>query len=202
MFRPTIVPSDAIWRHRSGSTLAQVMACYLTAQLHNPNNGNLWYFCFLLAWTNDGVAGDLRRYWSWGDVILMDMGITVSLWGRLHFDMETFPHELPFVRGTLRLQLASPYKSQYCGALFWVFFSWYESINMQSRVASDLKRHNAHVTSLPWQVAPSVGAHFAIYHQTTNIRRTKFQNFNVSRLVLQLLLPNSLKPGIKSRMKM
>ena len=28
------------------------------------------------------------------------------------------------------------------------------------------------------------------------------QNFNVSRLVLQLPLPKLLKPGIKSRMKM
>ena len=27
-------PSDAIWRHRSGSTLAQVMACCLTAPSH------------------------------------------------------------------------------------------------------------------------------------------------------------------------
>ena len=30
-------PSDAIWRHRSGSTLAQVMACCLTAPSHYPN---------------------------------------------------------------------------------------------------------------------------------------------------------------------
>ena len=28
-------PSDAIWRHRSGSTLFQVMACCLTAPSHN-----------------------------------------------------------------------------------------------------------------------------------------------------------------------
>ena len=30
-------PSDAIWRHKSGSTLAQVMACYLTAPSHYMN---------------------------------------------------------------------------------------------------------------------------------------------------------------------
>ena len=30
----TLWPSDAIWRHRSGSTLAQVMACCLTAPSH------------------------------------------------------------------------------------------------------------------------------------------------------------------------
>ena len=32
--------------------------------------------------------------------------------------------------------------------------------------------------------------------------RTKSQNFKNSRLVLQLSLPNALKPGVKSRMKM
>ena len=39
------------------------------------------------------------------------------------------------------------------------------------------------------------------YSKTCNMRRTKSQNINVSRLVLQLTLPNPLKPGVKSRMK-
>ena len=30
-------PSDTIWRQRSGSTLAQVMACWLTATSHYLN---------------------------------------------------------------------------------------------------------------------------------------------------------------------
>ena len=38
--------------------------------------------------------------------------------------------------------------------------------------------------------------------QTFNISRTKSQNSNVSRLVLLLSLPNPLKQGVKSRMKM
>ena len=37
---------------------------------------------------------------------------------------------------------------------------------------------------------------------TVNISRTKAQKLNDSRLVLQLSLPNPLKPGVKSRMKM
>ena len=41
-----------------------------------------------------------------------------------------------------------------------------------------------------------------IYHQTTIISQSKSQNLTVYRLVLQLSLPNSLKPGLKSRMKM
>ena len=40
------------------------------------------------------------------------------------------------------------------------------------------------------------------YRKISNIRRTKSQNLNDSRLVLQLSVPNPLKPGVKSRMKM
>ena len=38
--------------------------------------------------------------------------------------------------------------------------------------------------------------------QACNINHTKSQNLLVSRLILQLSLPNPLKPGVKSRMKM
>ena len=40
------------------------------------------------------------------------------------------------------------------------------------------------------------------YRKISNIRRAKSTNSNVSRLVLQLSLPNQIKPGVKSRMKM
>ena len=40
------------------------------------------------------------------------------------------------------------------------------------------------------------------YYQTSNISGTKSQNYNVSRIVLQLSLPSPLKPGVKSRMKL
>ena len=40
------------------------------------------------------------------------------------------------------------------------------------------------------------------YRKISNIRRTKSQNLIVSRLVLQLCLPNPTKPCVKSRMKM
>ena len=40
------------------------------------------------------------------------------------------------------------------------------------------------------------------YRQISYITRTKFQNLNVFRLVLQLSLPSPLKPGVKSGMKM
>ena len=41
-----------------------------------------------------------------------------------------------------------------------------------------------------------------IYCQISNTSRTKSQNFNDSHLILQLSLPNILKPCVKSRMKM
>ena len=40
------------------------------------------------------------------------------------------------------------------------------------------------------------------YRQFSNISRTQSPNINVSRLVLQLSLPNPLKPRVKLRMKM
>ena len=40
------------------------------------------------------------------------------------------------------------------------------------------------------------------YCQTSNISHTKSKNLNVSRLVMQLSLPNPLKPCVKPRMKM
>ena len=40
------------------------------------------------------------------------------------------------------------------------------------------------------------------YRQISNVRRTKSQQLNVSRLILQLSSPYPLKPGVKSRMKM
>ena len=40
------------------------------------------------------------------------------------------------------------------------------------------------------------------YRKVSNIRRTKCKNLNDSRLVLQLSVPNPLKPSVKSIMKM
>ena len=45
-------------------------------------------------------------------------------------------------------------------------------------------------------------SHDIDYSKISNIRHNKSQNFNDSRLVLQLFLPNPLKPDVKSRMKM
>ena len=41
-----------------------------------------------------------------------------------------------------------------------------------------------------------------VYRQFCNISHIQSPNINVSRPVLQLSLPNALKPGVKLRMKM
>ena len=43
---------------------------------------------------------------------------------------------------------------------------------------------------------------YPVYRQISNIRRTISQTLDVTCLALQSSLPNPLKPGIKSRMKM
>ena len=52
-----------------------------------------------------------------------------------------------------------------------------------------------------WGIGHSL-RHKGIDRQTSNTRRNKSQNLNVSRLVLQLSLANPIKPGVRSRMKM
>ena len=52
-------PSDAIWRHRSGSTLAQVMACCLTPPSHYLNQ--CWFIISKVQWHSDSSEGNFIR---------------------------------------------------------------------------------------------------------------------------------------------
>ena len=52
------------------------------------------------------------------------------------------------------------------------------------------------------KVAGSPNSFFITYYKTCDISCTKSQNLNDSHLVLQSLLPNPLKPGVKSRKTM
>ena len=54
-------PSDTIWRHRSGSTLAQVMACCLTAPSHYLNH--CWLINRKIQW--HWSESNLTRSISW-----------------------------------------------------------------------------------------------------------------------------------------
>ena len=48
IYNHTLWPNDAIWGHRSGSTLAQVMACCLTAPSHYLNQ--CWLIISKVLW--------------------------------------------------------------------------------------------------------------------------------------------------------
>ena len=55
---------------------------------------------------------------------------------------------------------------------------------------------------IPGPIHDSWTRAYSAYRKISNISRTKSINLDVSRLVLQLSLPNPMKPGAKSRMKM
>ena len=52
-------------------------------------------------------------------------------------------------------------------------------------------------SSESWVLSPNIN-----YHKPSNISRVKPETLNDPCLLLQLALPNQLKPGVKSRMKM
>ena len=61
--------------------------------------------------------------------------------------------------------------------------------------------HEPHLEN-PWSERETFTETLVNYCQTYNIRCTKSLILNVSRLFLQLSLPNPLKPGVKLRMRM
>ena len=68
----------------------------------------------------------------------------------------------------------------------------------------DIYGHWSLTESNIFQTGPGHVSHLKVwmYRTISNIRRTKSQNLNDSCLVMQLSLPNPLKSGVKSRMKM
>ena len=60
----------------------------------------------------------------------------------------------------------------------------------------------APVPELPSFFLQGSSIDFCLYRQISDISCTKFQNLNVSCLVLRLFLFNILKPGVKLQMKM
>ena len=94
-------------------------------------------------------------------------------------------------------------------------------LNIQLDLISQLL-HNEWNKKIPMLISKSNGEHaiqsvalkyiwayytylyksFRMYRQISIVRRTKFENLNVSRLDLQLSLSNTLKPGVESIMKM
>ena len=72
------------------------------------------------------------------------------------------------------------------------------SMNLAIWVYFGIESHSRHGKQPFWDNRDTT----VYYRKISNISRTKSQNLNDSRIVLQLSLPNPLKSGVKSRMKM
>ena len=62
-------------------------------------------------------------------------------------------------------------------------------------------RCDLHTLIINWNHIDESTSEIQTYRKVSNIRRAKYQNLNDSRLVLQLYVPNPLKPSVKSIMK-
>ena len=99
------------------------------------------------------------------------------------------PHHWTFVMPIKQWSVDSPHKKQLCGKIFHV-------LTLACNIGVIVMGSPSH--SLEW------GAQLINndYRKLSDTRRTKSQNWNVSRLSLQLSLCNILKPSVKWRMKM
>ena len=70
-------PSDAIWRQKSGSTLAQVMACCLTAPSHYLNQ--CWFIISKVLWhsSEDIIIGRFEDTNQWSKIENYNYKITL-----------------------------------------------------------------------------------------------------------------------------
>ena len=87
----------------------------------------------------------------------------------------------------------------------YIFTDTYHT-NMISNSMSHCCCHSGKETGLSkWNLAHTVLV-FANFHydscRTSSVSHTRFHHLYFAQLILQLFLPNPLKPGVKSRMKM
>ena len=83
-------PGDAMWHHRTGSTLAQVMACCLTAPSHFLNQCWLVINCFLWHCHGSNFIGIMEEICPWNAFENFEFNITsisvrcqLTHWGRM-----------------------------------------------------------------------------------------------------------------------
>ena len=72
-------------------------------------------------------------------------------------------------------------------------------------LTENIRRHSVHWNTIrnPAELVNATTADsIDYYRKISSIRHTESHTLNVSCLVLQLSVPNHLKPGVKSRMKM
>ena len=154
----------------------------------------IYYFCF---WSNKTFG-----WWCSGIVPLCILVITQRR-ARVYFDSDS----VITVRQWLEIGMYALVQSKHFD--IWVSYQntmiqvnvsrepWnngYSKVICISRTSDDSFMHR--------NIEYNDRTLLSMYRQTFNIRRTKSSNLNVSRHVLLLSLPNPLKSGVKSRVKM
>ena len=147
---------------RSGSKLAQVMACYLTAPNHYLNQCWLTIKGVLWHWPESNFSRNTHLICNICSKIIFKHDFTTGL--------SVFMSEF----GSICVKL------------------WHCDSALQNGIALVKRDTHSFVIFISGKY----------YHKISNIRHTKYPNLNVSHLVLQLSLPNPIKPDAKSRMKM
>ena len=120
-----------IFRHRSGSTLAQVMACCLRTPSHYLNQ------CWL-------IIREVLWYPPQGN---FTANAIVGLSNVFHDDVikwKHFPRYWPFVRGIHRSPVNSPHKGQWRGAVIFSLICLWINGWVNNREAGDLRLYRAH----------------------------------------------------------
>ena len=94
IFFDSLWPSDAIWRHRSGSTMAQVMACYLMSPSHYLNQS--WLIVSKVEWysSKDQFTRDTSAISHWNYLENCTNDIKLPFVDQSHWKMYTSPGPL------------------------------------------------------------------------------------------------------------
>ena len=154
---------------------------FIGPRVNSPHKGQ-WRGALMLSlicaringWVDNGEAGDLIRHRAHYDVTVMILRFVVLSCGMISVTKtkHTYRNSAYILRDKRYVDTRPAYYV------------------LKSRLRQAWYKHSS--------FSPAI----RIYCQFSNIRRTQSPNINVSRLVLQLSLPNPLKPRVKLRMKM
>ena len=210
-----------MWPHGTGSTLVQIMAWCLTASSPYLNQ------CLLIMskvhwYSSEAISHEI----PWSPITEISFKITYLKFYSdfseaneltLH-SMQSYssqysqqtPHSSP-IWARYGASLASPtpcHSLDQC--MIMAYSRQFEMLVASIGVPKLLSTQTTVVYFSDYTVSNVIRSHWPLgdvvitlnYRKISDIRRNKPQNLNDSHLVLQLSLPNLMKPGVKTRMKM
>ena len=141
---------------------------------------------------------------AWPSLPLLMIGLKISQEGKTWGPFQKHTYELLNLNA---LNFVMSYKKRIFQSMDKIFhFMWnfkgslwnstQEILHIHWKICISLINGNLRALS------PKCSYMFLKYRKVSNIRRTKCQHLNDSRLVLQLSVRNPLKPSVKSIMKM